>query len=44
MNNKSTTSDKNEAKVSRVYTKLKFVKSDQTGAIISFVSQNPKNR
>lgn len=36
------TSNKNEAKVSRVYTKLKFVKSDQTGAIISFVSQNPK--
>lgn len=26
----------------RVYTKLKFIKSDQTGAIISFVSQNPR--
>ena len=26
----------------KVQTKLKFVKSDQTGAIVSFVSQNPK--
>ena len=26
----------------RVYTKLKFVKSDKTGAYVSFVSQNPK--
>lgn len=26
----------------RVHTKLKFVKSDQTGAYVSFVSQNPK--
>lgn len=26
----------------KVRTKLKFVKSDQTGAIVSFVSQNPK--
>lgn len=26
----------------RIYTKLKFVKSDQTGAYVSFVSQNPK--
>lgn len=26
----------------RVFTKLKFIKSEQTGAIISFVSQNPK--
>lgn len=42
MDNKNTTSNQKESKVSRVYTKLKFVKSDQTGAIISFVSQNPK--
>lgn len=26
----------------RVHTKLKFIKSDQTGAYVSFVSQNPK--
>lgn len=26
----------------RVATKLKFIKSEQTGAIVSFVSQNPK--
>jgi hypothetical protein len=26
----------------KIYTKLKFVKSEQTGAYISFVSQNPK--
>lgn len=25
----------------RIYTKLKFIKSDQTGAFVSFVSQNP---
>lgn len=28
--------------VKKIYTKLKFIKSDQTGATISFVSQNPK--
>ena len=27
---------------SRVYTKLKFIKSEQSGALVSFVSQNPK--
>jgi hypothetical protein len=27
----------------KIYTKLKFVKSEQTGAYISFVSQNPKS-
>lgn len=37
MNNSS-----KEPATARVYTKLKFLKSDQTGAIISFVSQNPK--
>lgn len=37
MNNSSKASS-----TSRVYTKLKFLKSEQTGAIISFVSQNPK--
>lgn len=26
----------------KIYTKLKFVKSDMTGAYVSFVSQNPK--
>lgn len=31
-----------QQKTSRVYTKLKFVKSDITGATVSFVSQNPK--
>lgn len=34
-------SAQSESKTSRVYTKLKFEKSDLTGAIISFVSQNP---
>lgn len=28
--------------VKKIYTKLKFTKSEQTGATISFVSQNPK--
>lgn len=31
-----------QSKTTRVYTKLKFVKSEETGALISFVSQNPK--
>lgn len=29
------------AKSNRVYTKLKFVKSEETGSVIGFVSQNP---
>ena len=31
-----------EKRTTRVYTKLKFVKSDVSGATVSFVSQNPK--
>lgn len=31
-----------QSRTTRVYTKLKFVKSEETGALISFVSQNPK--
>lgn len=32
----------NKPQVERIFTKLKFTKSEQTGAIVSFVSQNPK--
>lgn len=42
MSEKNPTSIQGESKTTRVYTKLKFIKSDKTGAIISFVSQNPK--
>lgn len=38
----SNSNSKKEAKSNRVYTKLKFIKSEQTGSVISFVSQNPK--
>lgn len=31
-----------QSKTTRVFTKLKFVRSEETGALISFVSQNPK--
>lgn len=31
----------NASAVKRIYTKLKFIKSDKTGAFVSFVSQNP---
>lgn len=31
----------NKSLTKRIYTKLKFVKSDKTGAFVSFVSQNP---
>lgn len=30
-----------KTKDNRIYTKLKFVKSDKTGAVVSFVSQHP---
>lgn len=39
--NNNETPDK---KVERIYTKLKFCKSDRTDALISFVSQNTKNK
>lgn len=42
MNNSNSTSSAQPSTVTRVYTKLKFIKSDKSGAIISFVSQNPK--
>lgn len=29
--------------VEKIYTKLKFIKSERNGALISFISQNPKN-
>lgn len=32
-----------EHKTARIYTKLKFCKSERTDAMISFVSQNPKS-
>ncbi len=32
-----------EACVEKIHTKLKFIKSDKNGALISFVSQNPVN-
>lgn len=33
----------NGAGVEKIYTKLKFIKSEKNGAFISFVSQNPVN-
>ena len=39
--NKTETADK---VVEKIHTKLKFVKSDRNGALISFVSQNPVNK
>lgn len=33
----------NEAQVEKIRTKLKFIKSERNGALISFVSQNPVN-
>lgn len=35
------TKEETTPQVKRIYTKLKFVKSDKTGAFVSFVSQNP---
>lgn len=35
--------ESNGSGVEKVYTKLKFIKSDKNGAFISFVSQNPVN-
>ena len=40
--NISSTTEEKQSKCSRTYTKLKFIRSEVSGAPVSFVSQNPK--
>lgn len=40
----STTTETAGKEVEKIHTKLKFIKSERNGALISFVSQNPVNK
>ena len=43
MNSTKNSIEEQQSNVGRIYTKLKFTKSEQSGCLVSFVSKNPKN-